>query len=461
MPISPGQYDQVPPYDLLSAAARGHLAFDQRLLRALTADPARTLPDLIRFSQEDRSQDRIELSIDLLHLFAVMPSPEAVPLLVAAIRSYPDDAPMELLELAVRLGDSVTTPLLDLFDETGRAHSEIVFVALTAGARGPRMDDAIAAIEAADPDDAALLREIAATTYQPEILEGGAQYPAEADPDLSALPEDEREEFLLCDSAEFRAMVAASYVGEELTDRRRQQFLDLGSSDPDARVRGLCWEALREQTDQPLIRQALAARLPLATDPVERAALANALAYHVEIEGVADAIEAAYAEPAHRAKALEAMWRSLDRRWSDRPARHLDDPDLAVQRHAVLATGYFQLRNETPRLEPLFADPDLREDAIYAYALAAPAEETSVGIRQLEKRIAGLAGGLSEEDAEALEDALETRLAMSGKRRAAAAQPTALPAAAAAAGSPSKIGRNDPCLCGSGKKFKKCCGSAA
>jgi uncharacterized protein YecA (UPF0149 family) len=25
----------------------------------------------------------------------------------------------------------------------------------------------------------------------------------------------------------------------------------------------------------------------------------------------------------------------------------------------------------------------------------------------------------------------------------------------------SKIGRNDPCPCGSGKKFKKCCGEAA
>jgi len=24
-----------------------------------------------------------------------------------------------------------------------------------------------------------------------------------------------------------------------------------------------------------------------------------------------------------------------------------------------------------------------------------------------------------------------------------------------------KIGRNDPCLCGSGKKYKKCCGKAA
>jgi len=25
---------------------------------------------------------------------------------------------------------------------------------------------------------------------------------------------------------------------------------------------------------------------------------------------------------------------------------------------------------------------------------------------------------------------------------------------------PSKIGRNEPCPCGSGKKFKKCCGKA-
>jgi len=25
----------------------------------------------------------------------------------------------------------------------------------------------------------------------------------------------------------------------------------------------------------------------------------------------------------------------------------------------------------------------------------------------------------------------------------------------------SKVGRNEPCLCGSGRKFKKCCGSAA
>jgi hypothetical protein len=33
------------------------------------------------------------------------------------------------------------------------------------------------------------------------------------------------------------------------------------------------------------------------------------------------------------------------------------------------------------------------------------------------------------------------------------------PAATLAALMPQKIGRNDPCLCGSGKKYKKCCGS--
>ncbi len=31
-------------------------------------------------------------------------------------------------------------------------------------------------------------------------------------------------------------------------------------------------------------------------------------------------------------------------------------------------------------------------------------------------------------------------------------------AAAQTAAKPKKVGRNDPCPCGSGKKFKKCCG---
>ena len=292
-------------------------------------------------------------------------------------------------------------------------------------------------------EDASFLREIAESPYEVDPAPPQMEYPAEAHPDLSALPEAEREEFLLSDSAEFRLMAIASYFGEDVTDRRRQQFMEMGASDPDPAVRGLAWEVLREDTDKASILKAMIARLEVAKDPIERAGLASALAYHLDIPGVAEAIEAAYAEPALRARALEAMWRSLDRRWVDRPPRHLDDPDLNVRRQALLGIGYFQLGSEAKRLEPLMQDADLREDAIYAYALAAPADGTRFGLQQLELRIEELAGGLGEHEEELLHDAFETRLGM-------------VPAPAVSV----KVGRNDPCPCGSGKKYKKCCGAA-
>src|SRR5262249_18285463 len=103
--------------------------------------------------------------------------------------------------------------------------------------------------------------------------------------------------------------------------------------------------------------------------------------------------------------------------------------------------------------EPMFLHPDFRDEAIYAYALAAPAEESAFGRRQLEKRIDALAHGLTEEEEAAVAEALELRSALSGHAKEREA---AVPAAVSA-----KVGRNDPCPCGSGKKYKKCCGSAA
>jgi preprotein translocase subunit SecA len=38
-------------------------------------------------------------------------------------------------------------------------------------------------------------------------------------------------------------------------------------------------------------------------------------------------------------------------------------------------------------------------------------------------------------------------------------EPVAAPAEAIKRDAP-KVGRNDPCVCGSGKKYKKCCGAA-
>lgn len=454
MPILPAQYGHTRPYDLLAAAARGHIAFDRRLIDALTADPARTLPDLVRFAGEEREEedDRADIGPDLLYLFALMPTPEAVPFLLDQMQRDLDDAPDVLIGLANRIGAPAANALLDLFEETDRLHPEVLFVALAAGARGERVEQGIAFIETIDPEDAEFLRGIASEPYVADSSPFVIDYPAQAEPDLSLLPEHEREEFLLSDSADQRRLALLYYVGEEVSDRRRQQLLKMGAEDPDARVRGLAWEVLREYTDEAPVLAAMKARLSEATDLHERACLANALAYHLDVPGVAESIEAAYAEPANRAKALEAMWRTLDRRWVEFPSRHLDDSDLEVRRQAVLGIGYFRLRNEALRLEPLFRDEDLRIDAIYAYALAAPGEDNAYGVRQLEKRITGLAGGLTEEEESELADALEIRLGMSARDR----QEAAAPAAAAV-----KVGRNDPCPCGSGRKYKKCCGSAA
>jgi preprotein translocase subunit SecA len=57
--------------------------------------------------------------------------------------------------------------------------------------------------------------------------------------------------------------------------------------------------------------------------------------------------------------------------------------------------------------------------------------------------------------------AREAERAKPERRRPAGRSDMASPAFATAAQGPSpsrKIGRNEPCICGSGKKYKKCCG---
>jgi preprotein translocase subunit SecA len=63
-----------------------------------------------------------------------------------------------------------------------------------------------------------------------------------------------------------------------------------------------------------------------------------------------------------------------------------------------------------------------------------------------------------EEDVERLEQKQQQRqakMAMTHGSEPAAAQPEVIRRDAP------KVGRNDPCVCGSGKKYKKCCGAAA
>jgi uncharacterized protein YecA (UPF0149 family) len=77
------------------------------------------------------------------------------------------------------------------------------------------------------------------------------------------------------------------------------------------------------------------------------------------------------------------------------------------------------------------------------------------------RKVEEAAGGFAEEEEELVKLALDERLLLHGY------QPLFNPDRYPEADSilqqpvqaPIKVGRNDPCPCGSGKKFKKCCGA--
>ena len=70
---------------------------------------------------------------------------------------------------------------------------------------------------------------------------------------------------------------------------------------------------------------------------------------------------------------------------------------------------------------------------------------------KLRERLEELVGGFGEGEAHVVDAAIELRCELAGVEE----EPPPPPAVS------SKVGRNDPCPCGSGKKYKKCCGAAA
>ena len=160
------------------------------------------------------------------------------------------------------------------------------------------------------------------------------------------------------------------------------------------------------------------------------------------------------------------MWHSGDRRFEKSIRQALDDGELEVRKQAVTAVGILGMVGQLGRLEQVFDDEDLRDAALYAYALAAPSASTPAHLRKLFRRIEDLAGSFSDEESLIVSKALDDRLEANGYEPIFFNQEAweqdehaEEPAAAAPAAAPVKAGRNDPCPCGSGKKFKKCCGA--
>ena len=499
MILGPEQYGKVSTYDLLRAAERGMVGIDHRFLHALVDDPGRSLPDLVRFGLEEREDAREDLSEDLLRIFLHLRRPEALPFLVQYLRRNHLDATVPLISALRDIGAPAVDPLLEFYKDFERdEESDAAFVLGSLGVRDPRILEALTARLALDPveaghclaaygDPAALpamraalsgmegkedwmrqsldssIHELASGPPPAEPDDEDAfdlweLYPPEADPRFDLLTEAETELFLDSPDADNR-FAAVSVLAEPETPKRLwERLLRMAREDSDTRVRGECWQALLEAWETPRFREAI--RACVADESASLEERSGALISMAARDGGSDEAQrymlAFYEHPESRAKAMAAMAISMQPDFADYFRKHLEDPDLDVCLQAILGVATLELTAEAPRLVPYFNDEDLRSEALPCYAMSAAFELSTAGLRRLFRKIDDLAGGLTSEEELSVKDALNTRASRYELDPVYGEEGEELIAAPAAA--KAKAGRNDPCPCGSGKKYKKCCG---
>jgi len=495
--LEPGRYEGLSAYTLLEAAAHGYIAVDRRFLHAILDRPDTVVPDLVRFAQENHEEDPVDLELELMDIFRHLGTPEALPFLIDLVRRNPNDVRDELVEAFVQLGAAAVDPLLGVLQkiEDGDA-GDVPFLLSALRVREARILGVLTRKLESDPLDAALCLEIygdpasipALEVAFARMPEGDVRsreqvrsvidtlvsplkqcdetqdrfniwelYAEEELPDFGILDEEERLAMLQSSSAVLRGEVALSFEGSEPSSEVAARLLELAKGDPDVAVRGSCWEALGKASDRPELRTAM---LGVLRNPdaslEEKSGAAVALARDYEFNpALVEAIEALYDEPRSRAKALKAMAHSLDRRFAAYPPRHLDDPDAEIKRQAISCIGFLQLASEAPRLQTFFDDEKYRLDALFAYALSIPGETSPGRARALLDKVEQVAGGFRDDEEKLVKFALDQRLTLRGKRPVFYQGDSEIDESA----STSKLGRNDPCPCGSGKKYKKCCGA--
>lgn len=454
--LDPTQYSEVSTYELLCAAAQGRAGMDHRFLKAVLDRPEKSIPDLVRFGLEDRQNDLIDLEEDLIDILRHLRTPDAIPFYVECVRRCPQDVSDELVEAFAQFPQASTEALLQLYEDLGHEEGgEVAFVLASLRVRDPRVRSLLVERFERDPGEGAFdlglygdpsvkpeLERILSTlnpkdsaaratraaietavgdidlTEPPLDIEPTdiwEEYPEQAGPAFEILSDEDRLEFLGSGCAQYRAEAAESFFGAEPDERIRRALLDTARRDPEPEVRARCWESLALASDQPEVRSLMLHRLEDTSAPlVERAGALVGLFLEAEDPAVRKWILEFYGEPATRAKALETMWRSMDRRFASYFPQHLDDPDRDVRRQAIYGVGHLTISAEVGRLRKLFQDEEFREDALFAYALAMPSEISRGRVRTLLRRVDKEAGGLSLVEADLVKRALDHRLERNG-----------------------------------------------
>ncbi len=505
--FEPGRYNEIPVIELLRAASRGWIGIDKRLVQSILDRGEAGMADVAAFSREPVRDHPIFLDQLLIDLFHHSPNPGAIDFLIDAIRRGPEDVDDTLIQALLPLGSHAADALLKLYEELGEeAGSDIAFLLAGLRIRDPRVlallldrlefDAADGAFclglygdpaakpalekllaelpepgdvseEDASDDNVELRREIdhaiesldaPETPYAPEPFDILAEYPKQDLPAFDVLTEPERTELLSSPDAAIRAEAAYSFFNLAVSPKVRDALLAIAKSDPEPLARARAWEALSDAADQEPIRAAMLATLTNPSLPAEeRGGAAVGLYSFADKPEVQRAIEALYEEGGDaRAKALEAMWRSLYKPYSKYFGQHLDDENPAIVHQALRGAGYFRLTGYTEKLATRLDSDDFRDDALFAYTLALPGETTRGRARGILRKIDSVTH-LSRSETRLVMFAIDERLRLHGLAPVfeSDAEPEPEPSPQPSSAAP---GRNDPCPCGSGKKYKKCHG---
>jgi hypothetical protein len=509
------RYPEIPVMELLRAAARGWIGVDRRLVQAIAGRGAPAMADVLAFTRESRRGHRVYIDPLLVDLFRYSPQPEAIDYLLDLIHSEPEQVDDSLVQALLPLGQSAVDGLLKLYEELGEEQgSDVAFLLAGLRIRDPRVLSALLdrleydaadgafclglygdpaarpalekmlaeipeAPSGAPPEDvkseAELRREIShaiealdapESQYTPEPFDILKEYPAVELPAVDVLSEEERSALLASPEASVRAEAAYSFFNHEVTPKVRAALLAMARGDSDPAARGRAWASLADAAEDKAIRAEMAAVLNDAARPVEERGGAAVGLYGFGDEPEAQrGIEALYAEGGKaRAKALEAMWRSLWKGYAKFFAPHLDDKDPAILHQALRGAGYFRLASHADKIAKYLEDDDFREDALFAYALALPGETTRGRARGILRKIDSITP-LDESEERLVKFAIDERLRLHGLAPVFEAEEelseqqngpeTAPDGERKGTEAP---GRNDPCPCGSGKKYKKCHG---
>lgn len=449
--LTPDQFAEASISELLEAASRGRIGVDQMLLRSILSRGEGTAEEIAEFFLNVEESWRVDLSADIFHMLRALRSTSAIPVYAELLGDEVDEDPGPIYDALAELGQAAIEPLLKQYAEAGpESQSQIEFLLSGLRVKDDRIGELLRKRLESDPAEGAInmslygdkamlpvleaklptelsehekheiqfaIDQLSAETIadEPEPFDIMSLYPETAPPVFDVLEPDEMIAFLDHDDPAVRRMAAESLANEELNDDEIKRLLETAEEDSDVGVRSQAWQALAAGIDDDDIVRRIQAR---CFDPgapgIERAGAACALAEKEMSDDLADLLRELYELPETRALAMKAMWHSFDQQFAEVFPKHLDDLDEDVLRNAIWGCGYLGIGHVAGQLEKLFENENVREHALFAYALSAPVELTRGRAKGFFKRIFDLADGLSESETSVVEAGIDQRLGLMG-----------------------------------------------